>query len=1042
MPPPPPPSHADNILKFAESAASTLSDISASSSVPFLRTIGAVSLSILSMVQTVKFNHAECLRMVAKVEELLSVILCLCAQQPEHELSHATLNNIGYFADTLNRIHVYVALQQNTSIFKRLFRQTESLRLLAECQAGLTQASELFRIETRLLTIAELMDMYSQAEKRHLELMEIYGPGGQSTDIGSDTTSLIDKSVFEFRNSTTSLIMVPANPKIFHGRDKELTAIVQLLLQDSPRVAILGPGGIGKTSLATAALHHPDISAKYTHRYFVSCESANNHNSLIAHIASHVGVSLNTSKQILGHFSASEPCILLLDNFETAWEPLVSRAQVEELLSLLADIPHLALMVTMRGAERPGSVLWTRPFLPPLHPLTDKAAQLVFLDITDQAPENDVEIFELLKLTDNIPLAITLIAHISVFEGYDTLLSRWRTENTSLLSEGSDKHSNLDLSIRLSLSSPRMLNSPGALQLLSVLSLLPDGILEADLQQIDLPIVELGRSKTTLIRTSLAYLDHDRHLRVLVPIREYIRLHNPPPPPMCRPLRRHFHQLVMLWNDYQHLSTVGIVHRLAANVGNFESVLKHGLRYDEPDLAETLRSAITFDSFCHISRRRPSGILPLLPEYLDKLGDHQLYGAYFSQLVRSWHHGVPFDSESLETTAVHHFRAANDLRGQSVFLSGLAHYFLNHDNNIDDALKYYTKARILAEEGGDTKSQCFALRGAAQSMVQLGQYREAQMISQELRCLAKLHGFFHEEVQAIRVEINCRVSLGDLKPCLSLCAEAQALLTFCGMQDTNLDLVLLGSLGNVHLQKTEFAEAKTLYSRTSSVKQAPLVDAYDRLNLTIIDNETGEATGQVQQQLDGIKAVFESIRHPTGMTFCEVLSASVHIRDGLPDKARLALEKALVETRGNNQEITVLCLTMLGDVSYGLNDTWTTYGWSLVLLGFARKDKSMIAAHHALRCMGDYFVAEGDDDTAQSLFQVALDGFTVMDIHRSRGWCAVRLGDLFHRRGKEEVALELWTIARSCFVRSQQEKDIELVDKRIVGAAKVAQSTK
>jgi hypothetical protein len=96
------------------------------------------------------------------------------------------------------------------------------------------------------------------------------------------------------------------------------------------------------------------------------------------------------------------------------------------------------------------------------------------------------------------------------------------------------------------------------------------------------------------------YLDHDKRVRVLVPIREYIRARSPPPPSLCRPLRSHFHRLIMLWNDYQHLSTAGIAQRIAANVGNFHAVLAHGLDSGEPDFTETVYSILTFDSFYRI----------------------------------------------------------------------------------------------------------------------------------------------------------------------------------------------------------------------------------------------------------------------------------------------------------------------------------------------------------------------------------------------------------------------------------------------------------
>jgi hypothetical protein len=51
------------------------------------------------------------------------------------------------------------------------------------------------------------------------------------------------------------------------------------------------------------------------------------------------------TKAVVQYFARKPPSLLILDNLETTWEPLHTRGGVEELLSLLADIPHLALMV-------------------------------------------------------------------------------------------------------------------------------------------------------------------------------------------------------------------------------------------------------------------------------------------------------------------------------------------------------------------------------------------------------------------------------------------------------------------------------------------------------------------------------------------------------------------------------------------------------------------------------------------------------------------------------------------------------------------------
>jgi hypothetical protein len=125
--------------------------------------------------------------------------------------------------------------------------------------------------------------------------------------------------------------------------------MIETLTQDSPRVAILGGGGMGKTSLARAALHHPDISDKFENRYFVSAESATNSVELAALIGLHLGLNPgeDLTNRVVQHFSRQPACLLILDNLETPWEPIETRGGVEEFLSRLTDIRQLAVMVCL-----------------------------------------------------------------------------------------------------------------------------------------------------------------------------------------------------------------------------------------------------------------------------------------------------------------------------------------------------------------------------------------------------------------------------------------------------------------------------------------------------------------------------------------------------------------------------------------------------------------------------------------------------------------------------------------------------------------------
>jgi AAA+ ATPase superfamily predicted ATPase len=141
--------------------------------------------------------------------------------------------------------------------------------------------------------------------------------------------------------------MLPPSPHIFHGRESELQKVVNILVQDSPRIAILGPGGMGKTSLATVALHADAVMEKYSHRYFVQCHSTLTCAELVLAVADHIGVEKgsNPLKKVALHFMHAPPSLLVLDNLEACWELVSSRKEVEEFLALLTDIPQLGLMV-------------------------------------------------------------------------------------------------------------------------------------------------------------------------------------------------------------------------------------------------------------------------------------------------------------------------------------------------------------------------------------------------------------------------------------------------------------------------------------------------------------------------------------------------------------------------------------------------------------------------------------------------------------------------------------------------------------------------
>ncbi|KAJ7768790.1 P-loop containing nucleoside triphosphate hydrolase protein [Mycena metata] len=470
--------------------------------------------------------------------------------------------------------------------------------------------------------------------------------------------------------------MLPAEPKIFHGRDSELADILKLFRQVTPRISILGAGGMGKTSLARTVVHHEEVTTKYRgNRFFVTCDTASSKPELAGLIGAHLGLKprKDLTRAILQHFSSGPPSLLILDNLETVWEPVDSRQEIEEFLSLLTDINSLALMITMRGAERPSKVQWTRPFLQPLPPLAQDAARKMFIDIADDKyPLEEVD--QILGLTDNMPLSISLLAHLADMEDCKKILSRWEVEKTSLISDGHDKRSNLELSISLSLSGPRIASAPQAQDLLALLSMLPDGLSDVELKQTKFPVTDILRCKATLLCTALAYTDGHKRLKVLVPIREYMGKLFPPTDQMIQPMFKHFRELLESYTiAFGTRSGVFPIDRITANYTNIQNILQNGFWSEHSNIVDVTYCACDFSNF---SRRIACGATFLLKNINNTLSsseDHRLKAYIITELIRSWQHHPIIHPEPLIVAALNHFKYFDDPDLEGVF-SGQPRY--------------------------------------------------------------------------------------------------------------------------------------------------------------------------------------------------------------------------------------------------------------------------------------------------------------------------------------------------------------------------------
>jgi serine/threonine protein kinase/tetratricopeptide (TPR) repeat protein len=550
---------------------------------------------------------------------------------------------------------------------------------------------------------------------------------------------------------------IPALPRCF-GREQEVRDLAAALCSDpSPPVPVLGPAGAGKTTITLAALHDREVIERFgRRRFFIRCDAATSRDSLIGAIARSVCPEAVPPLEPKIFLELEEaPAVLVLDNFETSWE--LDTAAVEELLAELAAIPGLALVVALRGEQRPFGPSWREAIhAGPLDPLSARSA---FLAVAGERYQNDPDLDSLLLDLDGLALAVILLA--SQAEGepdLSILRQRWQDQRTALLRRAGaqERLQSLEVSLRLSIDSPRMTEE--SRRLLAILGLLPEGAAREDLMEL---LPQHGRDAASVLRKVGLAFDQGSRLRMLAPVREYVRQHHPP---LFEDLERtvdHYLTLARLGEKIGAEGGAEATKRLRPEAGNLESMILLGLERSDP--APAILSVLAFAEFIRFTglsgfssldkarqEAQSSGDTKLEADCIRKHGDVGLYRGRYDHAWASYEHAPPL------------YREIDDRLGEAYCLSAQGELHLARTEPLEARI-VHEKALHLFLELGDLSGQAQCLLGLGRVALTCSDFANAKIQMEGARALFHQTGDIRGEANCLQNMGHISIELGDLK---------------------------------------------------------------------------------------------------------------------------------------------------------------------------------------------------------------------------------------------------------------------------------------
>ena len=383
-------------------------------------------------------------------------------------------------------------------------------------------------------------------------------------------------------------------------------------------IALIGVGGVGKTSVALTVLHHDRIKRRFgDNRRFIRCDQfTTSYTNFLNRLSKVIGAGVDNPENLasLHPFLSSNPVFIVLDNAESILDPKVTDAQdIYDAVGELSQLDKVCLCVTSRISTIPPDC---EPIDVPT--LSIEAAREAFNRIYRSSEQPDLVDAILDQLAFH-PLSITLLATVGHHNrwGMDRLGREWEARRTSMLE--TEHSQSLAAAIELSLASP-MFQELGvdAREFLGVIAFFPQGVDENNLTWL-FPTIPNGANIINKFCILSLTCRSNGFITMLAPLRDYLTPKDPKSSSLlCTTKERYFIRLSVFVDPDQ--PNFGEARWITSEDVNVEHLLDVFTTIDE-DLGDIWGACIGFIRHLYWHKKR----LTILEPKIEGLPDDNQY---------------------------------------------------------------------------------------------------------------------------------------------------------------------------------------------------------------------------------------------------------------------------------------------------------------------------------------------------------------------------------------------------------------------------------